>query len=122
MRKRIPITFFLLFFITGSASGQTVRAYAGEFLQLGTGARALAMGGAAIAVTNDATSGYWNPAGLSELQYPGIAGMHEARFDNTVQHDFAALAFPLGKDGGVALSVLHIGISNIKDTRSALVD
>ena len=80
------------------------------------------MGGAAIAVTNDPTSGYWNPAGLSELQYPGITGMHEAKFDNTVQHDFAALAFPLGKDGGASISVLHIGISNIKDTRSALVD
>jgi len=80
------------------------------------------MGNAAIAVSDDATSGYWNPAGLSEIQYPSVTGMHEARFDNTVQHDFAALAFPLGKDGGAAISVLHIGISDIKDTRSAFVD
>ena len=80
------------------------------------------MGNAAIAVANDATTGYWNPAGLSELQYPSIVGMHEARFDNTVQHDFVAIALPLGKEAGVSLSVLHIGISNIKDTRSAFID
>jgi hypothetical protein len=115
--------FFLILLLSANcATAQSFRTYAGEFLQLGTGARSLAMGGAAIAITNDPTSGYWNPAGLSELQYPGIAGMHEARFDNTVQHDFAAIAFPLGKDGGASISVLHIGISDIKDTRSAFVD
>ncbi|MFI5264296.1 MAG: hypothetical protein ACHQM6_07265, partial [Candidatus Kapaibacterium sp.] len=122
MRISKPFFFFFLLVAANCASAQSFRAYAGEFLQLGTGARSLAMGGAAIALTNDPTSGYWNPAGLSELQYPGITGMHEAKFDNTVQHDFAALAFPLGKDGGASISVLHIGISNIKDTRSALVD
>ncbi|MFI5264637.1 MAG: PorV/PorQ family protein [Candidatus Kapaibacterium sp.] len=122
MRISKPFFFFFLLSAANCASAQTFRAYAGEFLQLGTGARSLAMGGAAIAVTNDPTSGYWNPAGLSELLYPGITGMHEARFDNTVQHDFAALAFPLGKDGGASISVLRIGISDIKDTRSAFVD
>lgn len=112
---------FLLFGF-GSVGAQTFRTYAGEFLYLGAGARSLAMGGAAISTVDDASSGYWNPAGLSQLQYPTITGMHEARFDNTVQHDFAALAFPVGKDGGASISVLHIGISNIKDTRSALID
>jgi hypothetical protein len=114
-------TLFLLLSFTTSFA-QTIRTYAGEFLDLGAGARSLAMGGTAIATVDDATMGYWNPAGLSGLQYPSITGMHEARFDNTVQHDFAAFAFPLGKDGGAAISVLHIGISDIKDTRSALID
>jgi hypothetical protein len=59
---------------------------------------------------------------LGQLMFPALTGMHEARFDNTVQHDFAALAFPLGKNGGASLTVLHIGISDIKDTRSAWID
>lgn len=80
------------------------------------------MGGTAIATVNDASVGYWNPAGLSELLYPSITGMHEARFDNILQHDFAAVAFPLGKDGGASLSILHIGVSGIKDTRNAWID
>jgi hypothetical protein len=119
-RNKLFIFVFIL--IAGQNVHAQFRAYAGEFLQLGTGARSLAMGNAAIASSNDATSGYWNPAGLSEIQFPSITGMHEARFDNTVQHDFAALAFPLGQNGGAALTILHIGISNIKDTRSAWVD
>ena len=39
--------------------------YAGEFLAVGAGARGLALGGAYVALTNDATSGYWNPAALA---------------------------------------------------------
>lgn len=115
--------FFVLFLLFPKiAESQSFRTYAGEFLQLGAGARSLAMGGTAIATIGDASVGYWNPSGLAEIQFPSITGMHEARFDNTVQHDFAALAFPLGKSGGASISVIHIGISDIKDTRSAFID
>lgn len=120
--RSIKIFLIICFLQATNVSAQSFRTYAGEFLQLGAGARSLAMGGTAIATVDDASSGYWNPAGLSQVPYPTITGMHEARFDNTVQHDFAALAFPLGKDGGAAISILHIGISNIKDTRAALID
>ncbi|HYM19830.1 MAG TPA: PorV/PorQ family protein [Candidatus Kapabacteria bacterium] len=101
---------------------QSFAAYAGEFLQLGAGARSLALGGSAIAFTNDATAGYWNPAALSELKYPSITGMHEARFDNTVKYDYGAVAIPIGRNSGAAFSVFHIGIDNIKDTRNAFID
>ena len=37
---------------------------------VGAGARALAMGGAFIAVADDATAGSWNPAGLALLDRP----------------------------------------------------
>ena len=42
--------------------------YAGEFLYVGAGARALALGGAYVAMAGDATTAYWNPAGLYSLQ------------------------------------------------------
>jgi hypothetical protein len=105
-----------------AAHAQNFRAYAGEFLQLGVGARSLALGGAGVAISEDVTSGYWNPAGLARLNYPGVAGMHEARFDNTVQYNYGAIALPIGKTASVALSVLQVGIDNIKDTRSAWID
>jgi hypothetical protein len=121
---RFYLFLFLLFLllIVGTSYGQSFRAYSGDFLQLGNGARSLAMGNAVIAIVTDATSGYWNPAGLSETPFVSATGMHEARFDNTVQYDFASIAFPLGKNSGAALSILHVGISDIKDTRSAFVD
>jgi outer membrane protein OmpA-like peptidoglycan-associated protein len=53
-------------------------------LRMGIGARALAMGGAYTAVTNDLTSLYWNPAGLAhvgKLQFTAFysGGMEEDR-------------------------------------------
>jgi hypothetical protein len=101
---------------------QSVADYAGEFLELGVGARSLAMGGTGTAISEDATAGYWNPAALNALRYPMIAAMHESRFDGTVGYDYGALAFPLDTRSSAAISVLHIGVSDILDTRNALVD
>ena len=39
------------------------RIYVNEYLNIGVGARGLAMGGAQAASSTDAYSGYWNPAG-----------------------------------------------------------
>lgn len=101
---------------------QTVRDYAGEFLELGVGARSLALGGAGAAISEDATAGYWNPAGLNALSFPTITAMHESRFDGTVNYDYGALALPLNANSSAAISILHIGVSDILDTRNALVD
>ena len=40
------------------------RKYSNEFLNIGAGARGLAMGSAQVASVQDGTAGYWNPAGL----------------------------------------------------------
>lgn len=121
MSKRL--VFILLFgLLSLRLSAQSFGTYAGEFLSLGAGARSLGLGGTAITFSTDATAGYWNPAGLPELTYPAINGMHEARFDNAVKYDYGAVAIPLGKTAGASLSVFHIGISNIKDTRNAFID
>jgi hypothetical protein len=121
---RVKSKFLILFllFVAVSVRAQEFATYAGEFLQLGTGARSLALGGAAIAYIDDASVGYWNPASAAYINYPTVSAMHEARFDNTVVYDFGAFAAPIGKEFGFAFSVLHIGISDIKDTRSAFVD
>lgn len=40
----------------------------GQFLKLGVGARAVGMGSAFVAVADDASAIYWNPAGVARLQ------------------------------------------------------
>ena len=42
--------------------------YSNEFLSIGVGARALGMGGAQVATVSDATSAFWNPAGLPAIK------------------------------------------------------
>ena len=105
------------------ASAQTVIAkYAGEFLSLGVGGRALGMGGAAVAIANDVTAGYWNPAGLSLISYPEIALMHEEQFAGVVNYDYGAVAIPWGSTSSLGVSLLRLGVDDIPDTRNAGVD
>lgn len=96
--------------------------YAGEFMSIGVGGRANGLGGAYTAVANDVTAAYWNPAGLSRLDYPQIALMHEEHFGNLVNYNYAAVALPYSNDATLALSIIRLGIDGIPDTREALID
>src|SRR5213592_2002534 len=53
----------LMTILSLSCLGQ-FRKYSNEFLNIGAGARGLAMGSAQIASVSDGTAGYWNPAAL----------------------------------------------------------
>ncbi|MGD9732352.1 MAG: OmpP1/FadL family transporter [Desulfamplus sp.] len=44
-----------------------------SFNPLGSGARALGMGGAFIAIADDATAASWNPGGLIQLEHPEMS-------------------------------------------------
>jgi hypothetical protein len=54
----------------------------------GIGARALAMGGAFVAVCDDATAMVWNPAGLAQLDDTRIAGMSTDLYGLGITHQF----------------------------------
>jgi hypothetical protein len=54
----------------------------------GIGARALAMGGAFVAVANDATAGCWNPAGLAQLSDTRLAGMSTDLYGLGITHQY----------------------------------
>lgn len=119
--KRNIIFFFILSF--SSIYSQTVIGkYAGEFLSIGVGGRASALGSANIAIVNDVTAGYWNPAGLAKLNYPQISLMHEEHFGNLVNYNYAAVAIPYDKDMSFGLSIIRLSVDGIPDTRNALYD
>lgn len=112
----------LLLSLNLNARGQTIGKYAGEFMAIGVGGRALGLGGSHVAMTSDASSGYWNPAALTRIQYPELVLMHDERFGNLLNYDFAAVAIPYGKNASIAVSVLRLGVDGIPDTRNAWVD
>ncbi len=121
---RNTIYFVLIYVVfTFSSVAQTgIAKYAGEFLALGVGGRSLGMGGASVAVVNDVTSGYWNPAGLAFMDYPQISLMHEEHFGNLVNYNYGAIAIPYGKDMSFGVSAIRLSIDGIPDTRNALID
>jgi hypothetical protein len=106
----------------GAQSQTEIAKYAGEFLSIGVGARALAMGGAAAAMVNDVTAGYWNPAALARINYPQFILMHDAEFGGLVNNDYGAVAIPVGPSTSLGLSVIRVGVDDIADTRNAGVD
>ena len=113
---RICICLCLLFF-SCQCIGQ-FRKYSNEFLNIGAGARGLAMGSAQIASVSDGSAGYWNPAGLVNVKdYPQLNLMHAEYFAGIGKYDFGSIAFPL-KDNkrALALSLLRFAVDDIPNT------
>jgi hypothetical protein len=101
---------------------QQVAKYAGEFLSIGVGGRALGLGGAYAALANDASAGYWNPAALARIEYPEVMLMHDERFGSLLNYDFGAVAIPYGTNATLGVSVMRLGVDGIPDTRKAWED
>jgi len=87
--------------------------YAAEFLSEGVGARALAMGGAYVAVADDATANYWNPAGLPFVHGLEIGFSHVTMFDELANYDALTLSVPVGRTIGLGLTWIRLGVDNI---------
>ena len=99
-----------------------VAKYAGEFMAIGVGGRALGLGSAYVALANDVTAGYWNPAGLSKITYPEITLMHDERFGGLVNYDYGAVALPVSVNATLAFSAIRLGVDNIPNTQNAGID
>lgn len=117
--KKTAVTIILTIFI-GNVElycGGIVKAkYAGEFMATGVGAQALAMGGAFVAIADGAVAGYWNPAGLANLNYPQVIAMYAERFAKLVNYNYGAIALPTGEKTTLALSITRLGIDDISET------
>lgn len=92
--------------------------YSNEFLNIGAGARGLAMASAQVATVSDATAGYWNPAALANIRdFPQLSLMHAEYYAGVGKYDFAALALPL-KDNKrtLGLTLLRFAVDDIPNT------
>ena len=79
------------------------------FLKLGAGSRAVGMGEAYVAVANDASATYWNPAGLANLSGTELLFTHN-RWLQDITNEFAAVGFRMGKNAfGISFMSNTIG-------------
>lgn len=107
-RKMNPFIILMLILAFSAAQGQSDRrssgtiskvgTTAGQFLKIGVGARSIGMGGAFVAIANDVSAMFWNPAGLSRIN------THEATFTHTnwlvgTSYDFGAISLDMGSVG-----------------------
>jgi len=99
----------------GSLGGQRAGTASATFLRIGVGARAVGMGETFVAVANDPSAIYWNPAGLASLQRREFAISH-VQWPADIQYDHMTLILPSRRLGGsVALQFGILG-TNIDET------
>ncbi|AYO57179.1 hypothetical protein CO230_02980 [Chryseobacterium sp. 6424] len=119
--KKVILCLLMLYGLNTEA--QIVRKYSNEFLNIGAGARGLAMGGAVTSSQADVYSPMWNPAGLAAIDrdWQGAA-MHAEYFESIAKYDYLAFAKPLDNKNGVfAISLIRLGVDNILNT-TQLID
>ena len=108
----------LLFLFLSFQAAAQFRKYSNEFLNIGAGARGLAMGSAQVASVNDGTAGYWNPAGLTGVKdKPQLNIMHAEYFAGIGKYDYASLAIPTtGNRRTIGVTALRFAVDDIMNT------
>ncbi|MBD3182329.1 hypothetical protein GF312_08560 [Candidatus Poribacteria bacterium] len=112
----IILSFIIISILNLSTLAEDEYKYAGEFLNVGAGARALGMGGAFVAVADDGTTGYWSPGGLPALEYREVSFMHCQQFDSLVRTNFISYVHPKSPLGAFGISWLRLGVEDIPRT------
>ena len=97
--------------ITGNVS--KVGTVAASFLEIEVGSRAVGMGGAYVAVVDDATAVYWNPAGLARIHKSEVVLIHTNWLVGT-SFDFVAIAFPVGNFGTIGASLTSLSTDEME--------
>lgn len=116
--KKLSGLFIALWVLFVAAGAQTVRKYSNEFLNIGVGARGLAMSNAQVATTSDAYSNYYNPAGLVYIPHTFQIGiMHSEYFAGIAKYDHVSLAVPVQNQKRVlGFSFYRFGVDDIPNT------
>jgi len=82
-----------------------------NFLKIGVGARAAAMGDAFTAVADDSTSLYWNPAGLAKMEKGQLSATYNMWFAG-INQGYLGMGLPLSIGGVAAGCVNYIDMGD----------
>src|SRR5437867_8327076 len=94
---------------------QRVGTSSGSFLRIGVGARATALGESFVAVANDPSAIYWNPAGLASLQRQELLLSH-VDWPADIHFDHLSYVMPVRKLGGSLAFQLGILATELDET------
>lgn len=116
-------TLFGIWCLEGGISTSSAETkFAGEFMSLGIGARPLGMGSAYVALADDATFPYWNPAGGAQGKKRELFLMHTENFESIVKLDGIAYLQSSGSKGAIGILFTRLGVDGIALTDSSSSD
>jgi hypothetical protein len=123
LREIIQIFFLIPLLVTGAfAQDENFRSNvskrgttAASFLEIGVGARALALGSAFTALADDPTTLYWNVGGLAKLKHHGVIFNH-SEWIADINYDFIGGSFNFGQYGAVGISITALTMGEMQVT------
>lgn len=86
-----------------------------QFLKIGVGGRAVGMGEAFVALANDASALYWNPAGIAQMNKSEFIFSH-VNWPVEVKHEFAGYVHRLGELNALGVSVTALHTDDFEET------
>ena len=118
--KKIVFKTFLLFCLSISTislaqQNDQVGTSMANFLKIGAGSKAAAMGDAFVALPNDASALYWNPAGLTSLNKNEVLIQTTSWIAGTNLY-FLGVALPFGNLGTLGASVYSFSSGEMEET------
>jgi hypothetical protein len=105
----------LAFSIICKAQNPNLGTSGAQFLQIPVGAKNTAMGGAATALTNDASSVFWNPAGLVNIKNVR-AHFSYLRWFNMFDLNAASVAYNMGDAGVIGAGLISFTTGKMEIT------
>ena len=114
MKKLFVVIILISVFIDVKAQlitnlgGQRAGISTAQFLKIGVGSRSTAMGESFVAIANDASALYWNPAGLVQFDQDQVMFSHN-QWVVDIYHDFFGAVYHL--DAANAFGVSFISLS-----------
>ncbi len=90
---------------------------------VGSGSRSLAMGRSGVALVDDASALFWNPARLSWSQWPEIQLFRSQLFDDGISYHSGFFSYPTEEQGTLSLGYARLGVDSIerRDARNFLL-
>lgn len=95
--------------------GQRAGISTAQFLKIGVGSRASSMGDAFVAVANDVSALYWNPAGLSQFSENQVMISHNIWVVD-INHDFLGGVYHLDNDNTFGVALTSLSMDKMKVT------
>jgi hypothetical protein len=86
--------------------------YPDAFLQVGFGARALGMGGAFVGVADDATGGFFNPAGLVQVTKRTFGAFYR-KMTQDRRTSYIVYNQPVRDEATIALAWINAGVGDV---------
>ena len=116
MRKQNKILgCLLILLIIFAFPGLSVSQVPAAFVDIGYGARPMGMGGAFTALTHDAHSVLWNPAGLTRLKNTNVTFMWTKQF-SLIPYYFFAAGTPISKSMAMGTAAISSGNNVLRET------